>query len=286
VTPLLLAILFAAGIALVYDGATRPAVPTLSERRGRWTDNAEAFLRRAGLEGVSVREFALISAGAGVATGLVAQLVLGWLVLSIAVGGLGLVAPLAYFAPRQERRRAAVQVALVEATAQLRAAIVPGLSVQQCLNELALEVLRPEFSHLALDMQLKGLVPALESFRERLADPLADQIVGALLLNDRVGGKQVGAVLDRLTEATRAELAVEQEAKARQGQVVLSARVVALVPAVVLVGLRLMAPTFTSVYDGPAGQIVLVGCFLWVLLGYAVMLWMGRLPHDRRVLVR
>jgi tight adherence protein B len=135
-------------------------------------------------------------------------------------------------------------------------------------------------------MQLKGLVPALESFRERLADPLADQIVGALVLNDRVGGKQVGAVLDRLAEATRAELAVEQEAKARQGQVVLSARVVALVPAVVLVGLRLMAPTFTSVYDGPAGQIVLVGCFLWVLIGYAAMLWMGRLPHDRRVLVR
>jgi Flp pilus assembly protein TadB len=206
-TTLLLAILFAAGIALVYDGATRPALPTLFERRHRWTDNAEAFLRRAGLEGVSVREFALISAGAGVSTGLLAQLVLGWLVLSVAVGGLGLVAPLAYFG-------------------------------------------------------------------------------GALVLNDRVGGKQVGAVLDRLAEATRAELAVEQEAKARQGQVVLSARVVALVPAVVLVGLRLMAPTFTSVYDGPAGQIVLVGCFLWVLIGYAAMLWMGRLPHDRRVLVR
>src|SRR5262249_62204566 len=128
--------------------------------------------------------------------------------------------------------------------------------------------------------------PAGEGVGTRRADPRADQIGGAVALNDRVGGKQVGAVLDRLAEATRAELAVEQEAKARQGQVVLSARVVALVPAVVLIGLRLMAPTFSAVYDGPVGQMVLVGCFLWVLLGYAVMLWMGRLPHDRRVLVR
>jgi Flp pilus assembly protein TadB len=79
---------------------------------------------------------------------------------------------------------------------------------------------------------------------------------------------------------------VQQEAKARQGQAVLSARVVAVVPLVVLAGLRVVAPDFMAVYDAPLGQLVLVGCFCWIALGYAAMRWMGRLPHDHRVLVR
>ena len=287
---LLLAVIFAAGCALVYDGLTRPAARPAGvvRRRGR-IERAQEFLRRAGLDGVTVRDFALVSLLVGLAFGVLAQLLLGWPAVSLAAAGLGLLGPLAYFTPRQERRRAAIQVALVEAAAQLRAAILPGLSIQQGLTELAItgpEVLRPEFKRLVLDMRLKGLVLALQELRERLADPLADQIVGALVLNDRLGGKQVGPVLDRLVDATRQELAVHQEAKARQSQVVLSARVVAIVPVVVLIGLRLLAPRFMAVYDDPLGQLVLVACLGWVLVGYLSMRWLGRLPQDRRVLVR
>jgi tight adherence protein B len=182
-----------------------------------------------------------------------------------------------------------MQVALVEMTAQLRAAIQGGLSVQQALVELAQtapEALRPDLARLVLDLRLNGLVPALGDLRDRLADPLSDQLVAALILNDRVGGRQVGPVLDRLAQATRASLAVVEEAKARQSQAVISARVVALVPAVALVGLRVIAPGFMSVYDEPLGQLVLVACVLWVLVGYAAMRWLGRLPETPRVLVR
>ena len=287
---LLLAIIFAAGCALVYDGLTRPSSgPAGAVRRRGRIERAEEFLRRAGLDGVTVRDFALVSLLVGLAFGVLAQLLLGWPAVSLAAAGLGLLGPLAYFTPRQERRRAAIQVALVEAAAQLRAAILPGLSIQQGLTELAItgpEILRPEFKRLVLDMRLKGLVLALQELRERLADPLADQIVGALVLNDRLGGKQVGPVLDRLVDATRQELAVHQEAKARQSQVVLSARVVAIVPVVVLIGLRLLAPRFMAVYDDPLGQLVLVACLGWVLVGYFSMRWLGRLPQDRRVLIR
>src|SRR5215831_3603144 len=71
-------------------------------------------------------------------------------------------------------------------------------------------------------------------------------------------------VVTRLAEATRQELAVQQEARARQGQAVLSARVVAVVPLVVLLGLSDAAPDFMPVNDPPLGQLVLVGCFDWV----------------------
>jgi tight adherence protein B len=93
-------------------------------------------------------------------------------------------------------------------------------------------------------------------------------------------------VLDRLAQSTRGMLAELEEAKARQSEVVLSARVVALVPAVALVGLRMVAPGFMAVYDQPLGQLVLVGCVVWVLLGYGAMRWVGRLPETPRVLVR
>src|SRR6185436_1591484 len=160
---------------------------------------------------------------------------------------------------------------------------------QEALVQLARSdpsVLAPELERLALGIRLQGLPAAVAMFRDRLADPLADQIVAALLLNDRLGGKQMGPVLTRLADATRQELAVQQEAKARQGQAVLSARVVAIVPVVVLVGMRVVAPDFMRVYDEPLGQLVLVGCVAWVVLGYATMRWLGRLPQERRVLVR
>jgi tight adherence protein B len=282
--------LFAGGIALAFDGLTAPlSGPTATPNRRTWQSAAEDSLRHAGLEEVSLRSFVLTSLASGLVAAIAAQVILGWPAVSVASAALGTLAPLSYFGPRRERRRAAMQVALVEAIAQLRAAIQGGLSVQQALVELAPttpQALRPDIARLVLDLRLKGLVPALGELRDRLADPLADQLVAALILNDRVGGRQVGPVLDRLAQATRASLAVLEEAKARQSQAVVSARVVALVPAVALVGLRVIAPAFMSVYDEPLGQVVLVGCVLWVLIGYGAMRWLGRLPETPRVLVR
>lgn len=289
-TVLILAVVFAGGIALVYDGLTGSALrPPQAVAGGTWHQSAQDFLRHAGVDGVSVRAFALTLIASGLLAGLTAQVLLGWPAVSVGVATLGALGPIAYYGPRHERRRAAIQAGLVEATGQLRAAIHAGLSVQQALVELARtapEALRPDLARLVLDLRLKGVVPALEDLRDRLADPLADQVVAALILNDRVGGRQVGPVLDRLAQATRASLAVFDEAKARQSQAVASARVVALVPAVALVGLRIIAPRFMSVYDEPLGQLVLVGCFIWVLIGYAAMRWLGRLPVSPRVLVR
>src|SRR5688572_23109070 len=97
----------------------------------------EEFLVRAGLWGVSPRDFALFSLGAGVASGLVAQLFLGWPFVSALAFAVGLTAPVAYFVHRHDRRRAAVQDALADAVAQLRDAIRSGLAVQEAFAGLA-----------------------------------------------------------------------------------------------------------------------------------------------------
>jgi len=284
VIPLVLSVAFGAAIYLLYEGLTDPRPPATAPRRWR---TVEEFLVRAGLREVTPREFVLFSLGAGVVTGVFAQLFLGWGVTSLVAAGLGLIAPLVYYLQRHDRRRPVVQAALVEAIGQLRDAIRAGLSVPETLSGLARsgpEVLRPEFATLVREMRLIGFEPALLAMRERLADPVFDVVATSLVLNDRVGGRNVTQVLDRLAHATRAQLRIQEELRAYQARNVLSARIVAAVPLVVLIAIRKINPDYLAMFNDWAGQLVLAACLASVAVGYAGMLWLTRLPAEPRVL--
>lgn len=283
--PMLLAVAFGAGAYLLFDGLTRPHDD--DETADETPGPIEEFLLRAGLSDVTPREFALFSLAAGLATGVVTQLLLGWPGVSVLIGGLGMLAPLAYYIRRHDRRRAAVQVALVEAMDQLRDAIRSGLSVQEALVNLARtgpEALRSEFTTLARETRLSGMAEALTAMRDRLADPLFDIVAATLILNDRLGGRNVSQVLDRLAHATRAQLRVQEELRAYQAQTVLSAQVVALMPFVVLVIVQQVNPRYLEIFSDVWGQMLLALCVVSIIVGYAAMLWITRLPSERRVL--
>jgi len=284
--PLLLSLTFASGVLLTFEGLARPREHVLGPLR--W-HAAQEFLVRAGLQGVTARDFLLFSIGSGGVAALMAQLFLGWGVISGLAGGLGLLAPYAYYVRRHDRRRAAIQDALVEAIEQLRDGIRTGLSVHEALGGLARsgpDVLRAEFAGLSRDTRLLGFESALGGMRDRLADPVFDVVACALLINDRLGGRLVSQVLDRLADATRAQLRIQHEVRAYQGRTVLSARIVAATPLVALVGLRASNPRYLAIFDSLSGQMVLIGCAVSIALGYAAMLYLTRLPGQRRVLVR
>ncbi len=59
---------------------------------------------------------------------------------------------------------------------------------------------------------------------------------------------------------------------------------VKLLPLVVLAGVRMLNPAYLAIFDGAAGQLVLVGCALSTAVGYTAMLWLTRLPGEERVL--
>jgi tight adherence protein B len=284
--PLLLSVALATGVYLAFDGFARPRERPLELPR---LDALREFLVRAGLRDVTPRQFGLFSVGAGLLAGGVAQLFLGWGVLSAVCAGIGALAPYVYYMRRHDRRRAATQAALVVAIEQLRDAIRTGLSVQDALSGLARTgpaALQAEFATLGRETRLLGFEGALLAMRDRLADPVFDVVAAALAVNDRLGGRQVSLVLDRLAEATRAQLRVQHEVRALQSRTVLSARIVAAAPLVALVGLRITNPRYVSIFDGLPGQLVLLACALSVGLGYAAMLYLTRLPAERRVLVR
>src|SRR5947207_879806 len=88
---------------------------------------------------------------------------------------------------------------------------VRGLAALAGLARSGPEALRPEFALLVREMRLLGFEPAMVALRERLADPVMDMVVAALVLNERVGSRNVSQVLDRLAHATRAQLQVRGE---------------------------------------------------------------------------
>ena len=284
--PLLLSLALGCGVYLTFDGLVRPRERLFGPLR---LHTAREFLIRAGLHDVTARDFCLFSIAAGGVSALVAQLFLGWGAVSGLIGRLGLLAPYAYYVRRHDRRRSAIQDALVEAIEQLRDAIRTGLSVQDALGGLARtgpEALRAEFASLSRDARLLGFDSALAAMRDRLADPVFDVVACSLAINDRLGGRLVSQVLDRLAEATRAQLRIEHEVRALQGRTVLSARIVAAAPLIALVGLRASNPRYLAIFDSLWGQMVLLGCAASIALGYAAMLYLTRLPGQRRVLVR
>jgi tight adherence protein B len=285
--PLLLSVLLGVGVYLLYDSITRPARP--AGTAGGWERRTRDFLNRAGLYEVKPREFVLFALGAGALAAIVAQVFLGWPLVTFLSACLGAAAPVLYYTERHDRRRAAVQTAMAEAIGQLRDGIRSGLSVQEALLGLARngpQPLRGEFATLVREARLTGFEPALRGMRERLADPVFDVVAGALVLNDRVGGRNVTQVLDRLAQATRAQQHIHQELRAQQARNVLSARIVAAVPVFVLIAIRWVSPEYLQLFDGLWGQLVLVACLASVAVGYLAMRWMANVPGEERVLVR
>ena len=282
--PLVLSITCGVGVFLLYTGLTTPPLrPNHPSRR-----LIQRFLARAGLHGVRPREFAFVITATSLVTGSIAQLLLGWPAVSVLVAGIGGLLPVAYTLRRYDRRRAMVQTALVQAIAQLRDAIRSGLSMQESLASLARsgpETLRPEFTQLARELRLSGLEAAVSAMREQLADPVFDVAAATLLLNDRLGGRNVSQVLDRLANATRAELRVQQELRAYQARTVLSARIIVAVPLVLLVVIRYLNPGYLDLFSTAGGQLLMAACVVSVVLGYVSMRWLTRLSSEPRVLV-
>ncbi len=288
--PLVLSLLLAAGVLLVYlaatSGGAQESAPESAPGESL-TSRLDAFLAEAGVEGVSTRDFLLLSAGAGAALAVVVQLALGWPVVTVAAFLVGLALPVWYFRQRREARRDVIQAALADAVDALRSAVRAGMSVEEGLASLARsgpEPLRPALRELVRDFRLSGLEEAVRRTQERLADPVFDTVAAALVMSHRVGGRNLTAVLEGLGRSVRQAVQVQREVRAEQAKNVLSARIIAALPVVLILAIRGINPGYLDVFSSPVGQALLALCLLSVAVGYAAMLWTTRLPGNERVL--
>ena len=146
------------------------------------------------------------------------------------------------------------------------------------------EPLRPAFRSFALDYQASGRFgDALDRLKATLADPVGDRVVEGLRIAREVGGGDLGRLLRNLSGYLRDDLRTRSELESRQAWTVNGARLAVAAPWLVLF-LLCFQPEVIARYSSPGGVVVLVGGALCCFVAYRLMVRIGRLPTDRRIL--
>jgi tight adherence protein B len=255
-------------------------------RRDRVEKLAE-LLRRAGVEKVTPGSLIASCVGLGVVTVLIVFILLGAMPIALCFGLFSGYLPVAALRWRARRRGAALRELWPDVVDHLRSAIRAGLSLPEGLIQLGEKgppELRPVFVDFGADYRASGhFDTSLQRLKETLADPVADRIIEALRLTRDVGGSDLGRLLGTLSEFLRDNARTRSELEARQSWTVNGARLAIAAPWLVLM-LLATRPEAVSAYKTPAGWAVLAGGLVMSVLCYRVMLRIGALPVEDRVL--
>jgi tight adherence protein B len=280
-TGLLLALVFAAGVGLVWFGVVVGVqLPPRTDRLA----GVRGLLGDAGVR-ISPAVFVAGVAGCAVAAGLLAWGVVG--VPAVAVAGVmgGGFSPVAWVRSRREQRRLERERAWPAALSQLADALEAGLAFPAAVALAARSgpvALRGEWAAFATRLRGADLDAALEGLRgagERTADSVA-LLLRAALVELPAGG--LAPVLRELSTVLSERLEAREKARSRAASMHTEAAVLALSPIAILLLIGAASPGYLNAYRGVGGTIVLLiggglifGCYL-------LMRKLGRVPEPRR----
>ncbi len=169
----------------------------------------------------------------------------------------------------------------------LSSGVRAGLSLPEAVGQLGERgpvELREPFTQFARDYRASGRFgECLDLLKDRLADPVADRIVEALRITRDVGGTDLGRLLRTLSTFLREDARTRGELEARQSWTVNGARLAVAGPWVVL-GFLATRPETAAAYNTMAGAVVLAAGAACSAAAYQLMLRIGRLPEEERVL--
>ena len=196
-------------------------------------------------------------------------------------------APIALVRMRARKRRAVMRDLWPDVVDNIGSAVRAGLALPEALSQLTIrgpEELRPAFAAFAEDYRATGrFQECLDRLKERLSDPVADRLVESLRIAREVGGSDLGRLLRTLSTFLREDSRTRAELETRQGWTVNAARLAVAAPWVVL-ALLCTRPDSVQAYSRPAGILVLATGAVLSLVAYRVMVHVGRLPEESRVL--
>jgi tight adherence protein B len=187
----------------------------------------------------------------------------------------------------RRRRQVALRELWPEAVDNLGSAVRAGMSLPEGLSALALrgpEPLRPPFARFSAAYRASGRFGVcLDGLKDDLADPVGDRICETVRVAREVGGSDLGTVLRTLSELLRSDARTRSELETRQGWVVNAARLAVAAPWLVLLLLSTQASTVRA-FDSPGGGVLLAIGAAVCVAAYRVMLHIGQLPEEQRVL--
>lgn len=207
--------------------------------------------------------------------------------VAAAFGLIALAAPLALINSRARSRRTSLREVWPETIDTLQSAIRAGMSLPEALGNLGQrgpEAVRPQFAAFAIDYASTARFDeCLDRLKARFADPVADRIVEALRLAHEVGGQDLTALLRALSHMLREDMRTRGELEARQSWTVNGAKVAVAAPWLVL-ALLSTRPEAAVAYTTATGVLVLLSGGVASAVAYWLMLRLGRLPEEGRVL--
>jgi tight adherence protein B len=278
-------LLLGAGLCLVLWAFTSP-VPRSHGRFG-WTDNLADLLVQAGAPGVSPTALITTSGLIGALALLVSVALTRSPAIAVCFAVMAAAGPTALVRGRARARRTALRGVWPEVVDHLSSGIRAGLSLPEALSQLGERgplALRPAFQAFAQDYRVHGRFgDCLDALKGRLADPVADRIVEALRITRDVGGTDLGRLLRTLSAFLREDARTRGELEARQSWTVNAARLAVVAPWVVL-ALLSSRPEAAAAYNTAAGAVVLAVGAASSVVAYQLMVRIGRLPDDVRVL--
>lgn len=286
-TALLIGLLLGIGLFCVYwsfwpreHRAPRAAGPG---RRARLADE----LVQAGFESVTPAQLVTVCVVLFVVVVLAAWPMTRALPVAVCFGIIAGYGPRAFVAGRARKRRSRLRDLWPDAVDNITSAVRAGMALPEALSQLAVrgpEELRPAFAEFAEDYRASGRFhDCLDRLKDRLADPVGDRLVESLRIAREVGGSDLGRVLRTLSGFLREDARTRAELETRQGWTVNAARLAAAAPWVVLAMMSIQRESLRA-YSAPAGVLVLASGGAICIVAYRIMVRVGRLPEEERVL--
>jgi tight adherence protein B len=278
----LLGLAWAAGLLLIAQ-AWLSGPPERKPRRSRLRE----ALAEAGLAQVTPVRLAGSCLGVATVAGLVMAAVSHSPVVAATFGLLAGYLPVALVGWRRRKRSDELRDLWPDVVDNLGSAVRAGLSLPEALTQLGArgpEQLRGSFTRFGEDYRATGRFgESLDRLKDALADPVADRIVESLRVAREVGGSDLGRLLRTLSAFLRDDARTRAELESRQAWTVNAARLAVAAPWVLLALLSLR-PQAVAAYNSPAGVVVLLGGAALCVVAYRVMMRVGRLPREERVL--
>jgi tight adherence protein B len=274
------------GALLVWQSLT--GAPVRRRTRGPgWLRRRTEGLRQAGIAGVTGGQLLVLQGIAALLAALAVLTVSRSVSVAACFGVFGAFAPLALVRRLRDRRRTELRDVWPEVVDQLTSAVRAGLSLPEAVGALAVrgpEPLRPAFARFAADHRATGrFSDCLDRLRDDFADPVADRVCESIRMAREVGGTDLGRLLRALSAFLREDARTRSELETRQGWTVNAARLAVAAPWLVLLLLATQSTTLEAYDTGPGRVLLAVGAGV-SFLAYRLMLRIGRLPEDRRVL--
>jgi Flp pilus assembly protein TadB len=220
----------------------------------------------------------------GAAAGFLTLVATQWVVAGVAIGLLTAYWDRVAGSSSAEKNAITRLEALASWTESLRDTIAGAIGLEQAIPATAANAgasIRPSLNLLVDRLRIREPLPsALSAFSDDLADPSADVVCAALILNARLRGPGLREVLTALASSIREELDMRRRIEASRRSIRRSVQIVLAIVLGVMGSLSILNREYVEPFDSLAGQLVLL--VVAMLLSGGLM-WLRSLAAPAQV---